>query len=59
MTSGWCYDDPLERAYWHTEYVAQAHQKFIDEHPQFIPVCPCHPETRKARMELKELETQA
>ena len=57
--SGWAWDDPRERAQVEQTYGAMIHQQYIDEHPEFIPGCPCHPWTRQARLELKELEKTA
>ncbi len=51
----WCWDDLLERAFYQSEFLSQLHQNFIDAHPEMIPVCSCHPQTREARLKLKEL----
>jgi len=38
------------------QFDAGIHQRYIDENPDFIPGCWCHPMTREARLALKELK---
>ena len=54
----WCWDDLLERGFTSLSSWAAMHQNFIDAHPEIIPSCSCHPQTREARLKLKELETK-
>ena len=50
----WAYDDPRERERVAYEYYLMLHQKFIEEHPEYIPFCPCHQMTAEARLWLKK-----
>ena len=52
----WAWDDPLERARVESDYLSRIHQQYIDENPEFIPGCSCHPRTREARLAIKELQ---
>lgn len=54
----WAWDDRTERARVEQEYGRMIHQQFLDDNPAFIPGCPCHPMTRAARLELRELKAE-
>lgn len=49
--SEWVRDNPKERAEVEARYTSMIHRQYVDEHPEFIPACPCHRETRNERLE--------
>lgn len=52
------WDNLLERAAAENRYLAGIHQRFIDEHPEFIPGCECHKWTREARLILRMIPSR-
>ncbi len=50
----WAWDDIQERVRVESAYIRMIHQQFIDDNPDFLPVCQCHQMTREARLELNE-----
>lgn len=55
--SGWAWDSPKERERVEQSYARMEHQEYIDNHPDYVPSCQCHPLTRDARLTLQELKT--
>jgi len=45
----WAYDDPKERARVEAAYGKMIHERYLAEHPEFVPGCDCHRNAKETK----------